>query len=80
VKTYLSDVYSVNDKGARKLVKTIETSKFQEEIEKLTKVAVKHNEEEALALKADPKYVVDYWPTRFTSPTSYIGVVPSIEV
>jgi len=72
VKSYKSDIYSVNDKGARILVKTVETLELPEEISRLIAEAKVINDEEAAKLAADPKYKPEYVPTTFVAPTSEI--------
>jgi len=72
VKSYKSDIYSINDKGARVLVETVETLDLPEAIARLTKEAEDFNKAEDLQKAADPKYVVQYMPTKFTAPISVI--------
>jgi len=72
VKTYKSDIYSVNDKGARVFVETVETLDLPEAIARLTKEAKEHNTVEDVVKTADPKYVAIYMPTVFAAPISGI--------
>jgi len=72
VKTYKSDIYSVNDKGARVLVETVETLELPEAIARLQAEAKVINDEEVAKLAADPKYKPEYVPTTFVAPTSVV--------
>jgi len=72
VKSYKSDIYSINDKGAVVFVKTVETLELPEAIAELVTEAEEFNKKEALQKKADPKFVVSYMPTKFSAPTSEI--------